>query len=140
MSLTSLSGKWHNQHGSEVDLIVSENGRVAGKFYSGTGLAKGEACELNGFATRTLIAFTVDFSRYDSLTSWAGHLVAERDTVVIHATWNMSVASFKANDPEILWKGTWTGSDTFRRGPSLEPRVAGGHQPSHPIFPHRRSG
>ena len=133
MEITQLSGKWHNQHGSEVELHVLDDGRITGKFHSGTGRAKGEPCDLVGFATESLVAFTVDFSRHDSLTSWAGHFVAERDGLAIHATWTMSVASPKRNDPELSWKGVWTGSDTFRRGPSLSPHQTVPRQPSHPV-------
>jgi hypothetical protein len=60
-SLSRLAGKWHNQHGSELDLTVSGDGKVTGKFRSGTGLAKGEPCDAVGFATPDgLVAFTVE--------------------------------------------------------------------------------
>jgi hypothetical protein len=133
-AITQLSRKWHNQHGSEVDVQVSEDGRVIGKFYSGTGLAKGEPCDLVGFATESLIGFTVDFSRYESVTSWAGHFVAERDGLVIHARWTMSVASPKPNDPELSRKG---GLDRLRLR-FTEGRPSRRHEtvprrPSHPM-------
>jgi hypothetical protein len=132
-ALSRLTGRWHNQHGSELDLTVAEDGRVTGHFRSGTGLAKDEPCDVVGFASDGLVAFTANFGRHDSLTSWTGHWVMERGTPTIQASWNMCVGSPKPSDPDVHWKGVWTGADVFEPGPAVETPLGVIAQPSHPV-------
>jgi hypothetical protein len=130
------SGTWHNQHGSELRLAVSEEGRLTGKFVSATGMARGEACEVVGFASRDLVAFTTNFSKHGSLTSWTGHWVREDGEPTLQASWNMCVVGPKGGDPETHWRGVWTGADVFRRGPAPAREAKKGEsriRPSHPL-------
>lgn len=131
----SVSGIWHNEHGSEIELTVLEGGRVAGRFRAGTGLARGgPASDLVGFTSGNLIAFAVDFGDLGSLTSWTGHVVTEGGVVCIHTNWTMCV-ELPRNDAEDLWRGTWVGADRFDPGPAPEAgtRKEPTRQPSHPM-------
>lgn len=131
-ALSKLAGRWHNQHGSEVEISVSADGRVSGQFYKAGRGEPDKSFSVTGFATETLVAFTVDFSPGGALTSWTGHWTPD-DEATIEATWNMTVALPKQSAPDSLWKGVWTGADTFRRGPApsvKRPRIGG---PSHPL-------
>ena len=126
----SVAGTWYNQHGSELRLEVDAEGRLKGEFRSRSGLARaGEPCAVTGFVKNDLIAFVVDFGRFDSLTAWTGHSVIEAGEPRIRACWHMSV-QVPAKHPELdLWKGTWTGEDEFRREPFGIREWTGGSQP-----------
>ena len=128
----NLSGIWHNQHGSEVELAVAADGRITGKFRSSTGLAKGaHECDLVGFASGDLVSFCADFGEFDSLTAWVGHLVVDSDEQKIETQWQMTVALPTRSSGEV-WKGTWVGSDVFRPGRgSIEKKPP--KLPSHPV-------
>ncbi len=115
-----LTGTWHNQNGSELDLVVSPDGRISGRFRSATGLAaRGAAeCEVTGYVAGDLVTFAANFGEHDSLTAWTGHLVVEGGETRIQTQWHMTVAVPGKPDERELWKGIWTGADTFRRGPA----------------------
>lgn len=129
----NLAGTWHNQHGSELDLEISPDGKISGKFRSGTGLAKGaRECDVIGFVGGDLITFCANFAEYDSLTAWAGHVVVESGETRLETQWQMSVALPARGAAEQLWKGTWTGCDVFRRGAAKTERTPD-RIPSHPL-------
>lgn len=129
--MREVSGTWHNEHGSQMTIEVDDEGRLWGSFRSGVGLApNGERFDVTGFASGGLIAFSVDFSRYDTVTSFAGHYLIEEGRPVIRAMWLMSSSPGSAAQGE-GWKCTWTGSDTFQREPPREPRRQ--RIPSHPV-------
>lgn len=128
-----IAGTWHNEHGSEIDL-VADGTRLTGRFRSGTGLAQGRSeSELVGFVSGNLIAFTVNFGSHGSLTAWVGHVVKEDGVICIHASWNMTV-ELPGEDSEDLWRGIWTGADKFERGTApAKARSKSSRQPSHRI-------
>lgn len=128
------AGIWHNEHGSQLELTV-DGCHLRGRFHSGTGLARGaDGNDLTGFVSGNLIAFTVDFGELGSLTSWVGHLALENGIPRIHVSWNMCVELPRGHTDD-LWRGIWTGADTFERGPVMEDfRGKPARQPSHPVF------
>lgn len=128
-----LNGTWHNQHGSEMVLETAPNGTVQGIFRSGTGLAKlDDECRLSGFVAGDLVTFSVDFGKFGSLTAWTGHVIQERGNDLIHAVWHMTIATpTPASSNE--WKGVWTGSDVFQRGPAPSRDAEQATLPSHPV-------
>jgi hypothetical protein len=127
-----LAGTWHNQHGSKLVLEVGAGGRISGKMRSGTGLAKGgEDCEVTGFVAGDLVVFCANFGEFDSLTAWTGHLVEEDGEAQLVTQWQMAV-TLPARGSAELWKGTWTGSDLFRRELSVDARPPL-RMPSHPL-------
>jgi hypothetical protein len=129
----NLAGTWHNQHGSELDLEISPEGRISGRFRSATGLAKGSAeCPIAGFVSGDLLAFTANFGEFDSLTAWTGHIVVEASETRIETQWQMAIALPKRGAAKELWKGVWTGSDIFWRGPSRLEKFPE-QMPSHPL-------
>jgi hypothetical protein len=112
----AIDGLWYNQHGSRIDLLVSENGAVQGTFRSPVGLSKGkdEALVL-GFTSGDLLSFVANFGKYASLTAWTGHLVEDAGDNVLEMQWQMTVAIPGRASRDDLWRGIWTGSDTFQR-------------------------
>jgi hypothetical protein len=128
----NLAGIWHNQHGSELELELSPEGRISGSFRSATGLARGAGgCEISGFVAGDLIAFCANFGEFDSLTAWAGHITVDAGESRIHTQWQMTVALPPRGAAEQLWKGVWTGSDSFRRGAAKVEKTPSA-LPSHP--------
>jgi hypothetical protein len=129
----NLAGTWHNQHGSELDLEISPEARISGKFRSATGLARGAGgCEVTGYVAGDLLVFCANFGQFDSLTAWAGHVTVEGGEARLHMQWQLSVALPPRGSAEQLWKGVWAGSDLFRRGPATIEK-APSQMPSHPI-------
>jgi hypothetical protein len=128
----NLSGVWHNQHGSEMQIEVGEDGSITGSFRSGTGLpGPRERFPLTGHLAGDLISITVDFGKYDSMTSWTGHHGIEDGERTIYAMWHMAVR-LRRKGHDQLWTGIWAGADTFRRGPSAKHTTLPGG-PSHPF-------
>ena len=106
------SGTWYNQHGSSMELSISETGAVSGKFRSGVGLShRDEQFDVTGFVAGEVISFVVDFSKYETLTTWTGHFVSEDGGPQIQAMWHMAVATPPRHGRD-LWKGTWAGGGT----------------------------
>jgi hypothetical protein len=127
-----LSGIWHNQHGSELEISVAADGRLSGRFRSATGLPSvADESEVVGFVARDLVAFTVNFGNFDSLTAWTGHHV-RGDDERIETLWHMCVILPVPDRSEDLWKGVWTGADVYRRG-AAKAATERTHRPSHPL-------
>jgi hypothetical protein len=111
-----FSGKWYNQRGSEMDLLVN------GSIISGTYKTKVGSPDdqdlfyLVGFATGDLISFTVNFGKFDTLTSWAGQYGNEPDQPeMIHTLFAAAVNIDDPKEPDAIWGGVKAGADFFRR-------------------------
>jgi hypothetical protein len=112
----TIAGTWHNENGSELRLEVGPAGRLSGRFVPGVGFGAGEPFEVTGFATGHLVTFSVCFGKYDSLTSWVGHLIDDAGAPALKTLWQMSVEVPHADRKEQRWKGIWSGADEFRPG------------------------
>lgn len=111
-----FSGKWYNQRGSEMDLIVD------GSIVKGTYKTKVSSPNdqdlfyLTGFATGDLISFTVNFGKFGTLTSWAGQYAKEgQEPEMIHTCFVAAVDVSEEKEPDVIWGGVRSGSDFFRR-------------------------
>jgi hypothetical protein len=112
----AVNGIWYNQHGSRIELVVTDTGAVQGTFRSPIGLSKGkDEARVLGFTSGNLISFVADFSKYASLTAWTGHIVGDGSESVMETQWQMTVAISGRASNEDLWRGIWTGADTFQR-------------------------
>lgn len=133
------SGKWFNQHGSEMEIEAGRDGCLSGWFRSGVGCAEPEErFPLVGFVSGGLVTFSVDFGKYDSLTSWTGHAGIEDGRQTILALWHMSVVVPGPEHPDRLWEGVWSGADTFlREAPAESGRRS--RATSHPVASSRRA-
>jgi hypothetical protein len=127
-----LNGIWYNQHGSMLELDISDAGRLVGTFETGVGLSeRGERFPVTGFTCGDLVAFTVTFRDRHSLTSWVGHAFGSGDEQRMETLWHMAVEFPPNHKPDEKWKGTWAGSDVFVR--ERHPRLLKlRRQPSHP--------
>jgi hypothetical protein len=114
--LPDLSGRWKNQHGSEMQLRVGPGGRLTGTYHTAVGdPSPKQEFELVGFARGDLVAFTVDFGRFGSLTAWAGQHTRSEGTERIHTLWHLAKNIPDADEPRALWAGVLAGADTFER-------------------------
>lgn len=130
---SALSGKWYNQHDSELDLSVETDGRLRGKFRSGVGFPQlDEEFDVVGFAAGELVSFVVSFGRYDSVTSWTGHFGEREGTQTIYVLWHMTVGLPPGHEQQ-LWQGIWSGADTFVRVRTAAGETAARSRPSHPV-------
>lgn len=110
-----LEGTWYNQHGSRLSLRVDGH-TLTGTFRSATGLGgAGDDVPISGFAARDLVCFVANLSERDCLTSWTGHFSKSRGEPALELQWLMAVGLPGRDASEELWRGTWVGSDTFRR-------------------------
>jgi hypothetical protein len=121
--MRTLNGTWHNQHGSQLDLETGPDGRLHGRMTVGDGKARTEAFPLVGFVRGDLVAFTVDFGRHGSLTSWIGHVHdSDGQRPRLETLWHMATRVPHPEDPSQRWKSTWSGADEFTPGCALETR------------------
>jgi hypothetical protein len=128
-----IAGRWFNQHGSEIALGISPEGKVTGTFSGRPGVGEEpERFELLGFATEELVAFSVNFGRHGSITSWVGHLVARPEEEELQLLWHMTVRVPGAGRGAERWRGIWSGADVFRRRPVAPGEREPGRLPSHP--------
>lgn len=109
-------GRWRNQHGSEMNLTEFEDGKIHGTFKTGVGAHEpGEVHELTGFVAGGLISFTVNFGKYNTLTSWTGQHNQHDGRDHIETMWHLARTIPENGRHDRLWSGVWTGSDIFSR-------------------------
>lgn len=126
-----LEGTWFNQHGSRLDLVVHPDGRLDGAFRSGVGFSGlDEPYVVNGRLRDHLVTFHVDFGEHGTITAWTGHSGLDHGEPTIHTLWHMAVRE-AGGQAHALWRGTWSGADTFTRE---EARSATRRRPSYPVF------
>jgi hypothetical protein len=129
-----FSGKWHNQHASEMELTIGADGKVTGTYHTGVGSPRpAEVFALTGFVSEDLIVFTANFGKYESLTAWAGQHTTEEGVEKIYTMWHMAVNIEEAAEPKWLWYGMRSGSDVFLRGPHPTGESATRSAASHPL-------
>lgn len=113
---STISGWWHNELGTRLDLQANEDGSVTGWIDSEVGGVTG-VHPIVGFVSpsvgrRGVIGFVVSWGETRSMTTWAGHYDLEAG--VITTNWLLTAADFDANE----WQSTRVGHDTYHRGNS----------------------
>ncbi|GAA4459390.1 avidin/streptavidin family protein [Nibrella saemangeumensis] len=112
----NFKGVWVNELGSKMTLDVTDGGNVSGTYVTNVGSpGKTEEFPLTGFASGDLIAFTVNFGKYGSLTSWSGQHTETENGAVIKTMWLLAENVPDQNEPKNLWGAVLTGADEFTR-------------------------
>jgi hypothetical protein len=112
-----FSGRWKNQRGSSIELLVDERGRVSGTFHTAVGTpSPQESFSLCGVAQGDLIAFSVGFGAHESVTAWAGQLTITGGRERIETLWHLARNIPDEDEDRTLWAGILAGADSFERG------------------------
>jgi hypothetical protein len=112
----NFNGIWHNELKSEMHLTVDAQGNVTGKYKTGKGAhGSHEEFDLVGFASGDLLSFTVNFGKYDSLTSWAGQHTKDHGIEVIKTLWLLARNVEDSLERTNLWGAVLTGYNNFHR-------------------------
>lgn len=111
-----FAGSWHNQHNSEIVLMIGQNGAVNGSFRLNRNHSHEEVFPLVGYACASAIAFCVNFHAQGSVTSWVGRLVRHQDSVCLETLWHMAV-HVNENAQGEMPNSVVSGADLFERGP-----------------------
>ena len=120
-ALHPVTGRWSNERGSTLTLVV--NGNVLGGHYA-TAVGNPDpkdAFAVHGIVAGHLLSFAVAWQGHDSLTAWTGRY--EPDTDSIHTLWHLVRSHVTANDATgakvrnavDLWSAFTTQASVFRR-------------------------
>lgn len=111
----AFAGSWHNQHNSEMVLMIGPDGTVGGSFRL-PNLHPDHALPVVGFVCGDAIAFCVNFPAQGSVTSWVGHLAGDQQDMTLETVWHMAVHTAHTS-AEVPWNSMLSGADLFQRGP-----------------------
>jgi hypothetical protein len=139
-----LKGAWYNQHGSELILNQTEDGRLIGEFRTAVRLG-GErdqdyserstsAVPIRGHIHGRMFTFHAYWTEKQALTTWSGQcqrncdfgwLRSERH--ILHASWLIKTSTSQCHD---YWAAARIGEDIFTRtsmkpGPRRADEVSG---------------
>jgi len=126
-----LRGNWYNQHGSELFLNQTEDGKLTGEFRSGVRMApraqnqdyteRATFAPVRGEIFGKIFTFHVYWQEKNAMTTWSGQcqracdfgwLRSDRD--ILHASWLITSATSSCED---YWSATRIGEDIFTRLP-----------------------
>jgi len=130
-----FTGKWCNQHNSEMDLTICADGLISGIFTTSVQGREPEHFPLTGFACRGLISFCVRFEEHACVTSWVGQLAPtneHNEIEALHTLWHMTV-DLGDSLPEFSYKSFLSGADQFVRGARRHTNAKVGGPTSHPL-------
>ena len=118
--MSNLNGKWLNQLGSYMELVVDSTGGITGIYNTGVGNASGDyilvgRTDIIGNATSGNVGFVVSWNNSangnsDSVTAWAGQLQILNGVPTITTTWLLTDETNPTNN----LKSTIIGKGTFR--------------------------
>lgn len=110
-----LDGLWINEAGSAVEITVEEDGSLTGAYRTELGAPDAEArFPLIGWAQGDVIAFSVSFTGFGSITSWSGQLSEDADGPYIRTLWHYTKDIPDAEEADDLWRTVNTGFAVFR--------------------------
>jgi len=125
-----LRGNWYNQHGSELILNQTDDGKLTGQFRTATKLSRSQNQEyterqtfaqVRGEIFGKIFTFHVYWREKNAMTTWSGQcqracdfgwLRSERD--ILHASWLITSSTDRCED---YWSATRIGEDIFTRLP-----------------------
>ena len=115
-SAHDLDGLWVNEAGSAVQIRVADDGSLSGHYR--TELGQPDAASqfaLTGWAQGDVVAFSVSFTDYGSITSWSGQLSEDDAGDYIRTLWQHTRDIPEQDEAEDLWRSITAGAATFRR-------------------------
>jgi hypothetical protein len=113
-SQLDFSGRWTNQIGSTMDLVVSGSD-VTGRYTSKTSDAGGPITgPLKGYVAGNVVSFLVLWPS-GSITAWVSQLVDVQVNPRIKTLWNLVTDVKDEDEADRLWGSVLTGADEFMR-------------------------
>lgn len=110
-----LNGVWVNEAGSSVEIFVGEDGAVTGHYQTELGSPDPDShFPLTGWVQGDVIAFSVSFTGYGSITSWSGQLSKDAKGQYIRTLWHYTKDIPDEDESEDLWRTINAGAATFR--------------------------
>jgi len=125
-----LRGNWYNQHGSELILNQTDDGKLNGEFRTAVRLTAGSQSQdysertvgsVRGEIFGKIFTFHVYWREKNAMTTWSGQcqracdlgwLRSDRD--ILHASWLITASTTRCED---YWSATRVGEDIFTRLP-----------------------
>lgn len=112
----SIAGRWHNQLGSTLELVVGADDAVTGTFHAAVGTAHPERpYHVAGYALGNAVAFCVDFRPHGSVATWTGHHVHDVRGDRLVTLWHLAQPVDEPRGATDLWRGLVAGADEFVR-------------------------
>lgn len=116
-----MDGLWINEAGSAVEITVEQDGSLTGTYRTELGAPDADSqFPLTGWTQGDVIAFSVNFTDFGSITSWSGQLSEDEDGPFIRTLWHYTKDIPDADEAENLWKTINAGSATFRPVPIVD--------------------
>lgn len=110
-----LDGIWINEAGSAVALTVEADGSLTGFYQTELGQPDAETrFPLTGWVQGDVIAFSVRFTGFGSITSWSGQLSEDAEGAFIRTLWQHTRDIAEEAEAEDLWRSITAGAATFR--------------------------
>lgn len=117
----TLDGLWVNEAGSAVEIEVADDGSLSGQYRTELGQPDADSqFTLTGWAQGDVVAFSVSFTGFGSITSWSGQLAQDDEGAFIRTLWQHTRDIADADEAEDLWRSITAGAATFRR---VDPNV-----------------
>lgn len=111
-----LNGLWVNEAGSGVEISVADDGSLSGHYRTELGKPDADSqFTLTGWAQGDVVAFSVSFTDFGSITSWSGQLSEDEDGDFIRTLWQHTRDIAEEDEAEDLWRSITAGAATFRR-------------------------
>ena len=120
-----LDGVWVNEAGSAVTFKVAEDGILSGYYQTELGQPDAESrFPLTGWTQGDVLAFSVKFTGFGSITSWSGQVSEDETGPFIRTLWHYTKDIPDDEEAEDLWRSINAGAAIFRPvEPDHEPKV-----------------
>jgi len=107
------TGIWQNENGSLLDIKIKNN-LLSGKYKTNSeNLLLQKYYPIKGYTNNNLISFCVDWEDNQSMTSWSGKYVEDKEIIKCHWHLVRNYSDIKNNKKSNLWESFLTGVDIF---------------------------
>jgi len=127
--MKTITGTWYGQRGSRLELHLTHDGHIEGRYYTANNDEAQGVFDLIGMSdTRAFggsrsVGFVVcwnnEYVNQHSVTAWSGQYQIVNDEEVLATNWLLT----RETSPEHGWAATMIGSDTFKRTPVAQPHA-----------------
>lgn len=110
-----ITGTWQNEAGSAVTFEVGGDGVLHGYYQTELGAPDSDSrFPLTGWVQGDVVAFSVSFTGFGSITSWSGQLTEDEDGPYLRTLWHYTKDIPDEAEDEDIWKTINSGYAEFR--------------------------